>query len=326
MIFRIPATIFLCGFVLAGAFGSSIARADSTSSASSPSSPAASSPESSKNEAAISIKGSDTMVILGQRWAEGYMKRHPEIKVQVSGGGSGTGIAALINGTTDIAQASRPMEGREKIQYVRAFKRKPIEIPVALDGIVVVIHKDNPVTSLTLEQLRGIYRGEIHNWKEVGGKPGPIVAYGRENSSGTYGFFKEHVLKNMDFSAQTQTLAGTAAIINAVSKDAQGIGYSGHGYSAGVKLLPLAKDAASPAIEATEQNVADGSYPLSRNLFFYLDKERYAGSVKDYVEFCLGADGQGIVMESGYFPLKRPSSAPKEGSSIEKSGAKERSH
>jgi len=258
---------------------------------------------------ALTIKGSDTMVILGQRWAENYMKIHSGAKISVIGGGSGTGIAALINGTVDIAQASRAMKADEKRQFILNFKRKALEIPVALDGIVVVVNKQNPVKSLTLEQLRKIYRGEITDWKDLGGAPGAIVTYGRENSSGTYAYFKEHVLKEQDFSPRTQTLAGTAAIINAVSKDANGIGYSGHGYSEGVKMLALAAEEGAEAVEPDEAHVASGAYPLSRPLFFYVDQAKYTDMVADFVNYCLSPEGQAIVMETGYFPVQKKEKA-----------------
>jgi len=153
----------------------------------------------------ITLKGSDTMVRLGQRWAEEYMKLHQDVTVQVSGGGSGTGIAALLNGGTDICQASRDMKPQEHAD-AEARKIMPYRVSMALDGIAIFVNDANPVKELSLQQLRDIYTGSITNWKEVGGPAHVIVLYGRENSSGTYGFFKEHVLKNEDFAEATQTL------------------------------------------------------------------------------------------------------------------------
>ncbi|HJL20193.1 MAG TPA: phosphate ABC transporter substrate-binding protein, partial [Sandaracinaceae bacterium LLY-WYZ-13_1] len=163
----------------------------------------------------LSIRGSDTMVILAQRWAEAYMATHPETTVQVTGGGSGTGLAALINGTTDIANASRPIHDRERRYLRRNRGAEAHETPVALDAVAVYVHGDNPIESLTIEQLAGVFRGQIEDWSELGEEPGPIVLYSRENNSGTYAYFKEHVLDGLDFDASAQTLPGTAAVINA---------------------------------------------------------------------------------------------------------------
>src|SRR5512138_1020968 len=187
----------------------------------------------------VTVKGSDTMVILAQRWAEDYMKTNPGKKVQVTGGGSGTGIAALVNGTTDIADASRAIKDAEAAQVEARFKVKPVETVVARDGVAIYVNDANPVAQLTIEQVRGMYLGDVKNWKEVGGKDAPIVLYSRETSSGTYVFVKEHVLKNEDFAPEAQTLPGTAAVVNAVSKEKNGIGYGGGAYAKGVKELKI---------------------------------------------------------------------------------------
>jgi phosphate transport system substrate-binding protein len=180
---------------------------------------------------AVTIKGSDTMVLLGQRWAENYMAQHSGAVIQVTGGGSGTGIAALINGTTDICQSSRPIKSDEREQLARAAGEPPHETVVARDGLAVYLHESNPLGSLTLPQLKAIYTGEVVNWREVGGPDAPIVLYGRENSSGTYEYFKEHVLEKQDFAPAVQTLPGTAAVVNAVARDRNGIGYGGAAYA-----------------------------------------------------------------------------------------------
>jgi phosphate transport system substrate-binding protein len=238
------------------------------------------------------VKGSDTMVVLAQRWAEAWMKRQPTKKIQVTGGGSGTGIAALINGTTDVANASRSLKAEEKAKLPGA-----VETIVARDGVAIYVNTANPIESLTVEQLKGIYLGDIKNWKEVGGKDARIVLYSRENSSGTYVFVKEHVLKNEDFAAEAQTLPGTAAVVNAVSKEKNGIGYGGGAYARGVKELKI------EGIAPTKEAVLSGKYPLARPLFVYT-KGAPAGEVKEYVDFCLSAAGQKIVSEVGYFPVK----------------------
>lgn len=250
----------------------------------------------------ITQKGSDTMILLAQRWAEKFGAENPTIQVQVTGGGSGTGISALINGTTDICDASRPMKDEERAQIKQKFGHDVVEIPVAKDGIAIYTNEANKVTTLTIEQLRDIYLGKISNWKDVGGADGKIILYGRENSSGTYEFFKEHVLNKADFAVATSTLSGTAAVVNAVSKDANGIGYGGEAYSKGVKVVTLSADG-KPAIAPSAETVLNGTYPLSRFLYLYLRQEP-TGSQKQYVDWILGPKGQQTVKEVGYYPIK----------------------
>ncbi len=251
----------------------------------------------------ITVKGSDTMVILGQRWAEQYMNQNRGQIVQVTGGGSGTGIAALINGTTDICQSSRPMKQDEKLKLRDRYQTMGVEIPVAKDGLSIFVHEANPVKDLTIDQLKQIYTGAVTNWKQVGGKDATIVLYGRENSSGTYGFFKDHVLDGRDFAASCQTLPGTAAVVNAVSRDPNGIGYGGAAYTKGVRDCAVRKDAKSPAIMPTAAAVHDGSYPLTRYLYFYLRKPAQ-GDVKKFIDWILSPPGQKLAVEVGYYPLK----------------------
>jgi len=251
----------------------------------------------------MTVKGSDTMVLLGQRWAEVYMKMHPDVTVQVTGGGSGTGIAALIGGTTQICEASRPMTSAEKNSLKDQRHAEAVEIPVALNALAVYLNKENGIDHLDMEQVARIYRGEVTNWKEVGGNDGPIVLYGRESNSGTYVFFKEHVLKNADYAEKYQALPGTAAVINAVQKDPKGIGYGGIGYAKDVKTIAVAKDAATGPVAPTMENVLNNTYPLSRQLFWYTAGPP-AGSVKEFVDWVVSADGQRIVSEVGYYPLK----------------------
>lgn len=251
----------------------------------------------------ISMKGSDTMVILGQRWAEKYMEAHPGAIIQVTGGGSGTGIAALINGTTDICQSSRPMKEDEKRKLRDRFQTLGTEIAVAQDGLAVYVHESCPVKSLTIEQLRLIYTGRITNWKDIGGKDGRIVLYSRENSSGTYVYFKDHVLKGQDYSAACQNLPGTAAVVNAVSKDPYGIGYGGAAYAKGIKEVAVARDAKTAPVLPTPATIKDGSYPITRNLYFYT-RTRPAGKVKGFVDWVLSNEGQNVVTAVGYFPVR----------------------
>ena len=251
----------------------------------------------------ITVKGSDTMVILGQRWAEQYMAGHPGAVVQVTGGGSGTGIAALINGTTEICQSSRPMKDDEKLKLRDRYQTTGVEIPVAKDGLSVYLHESNAVRELSLQQLREIYAGKVVNWKEVGGKDAAITLYGRENNSGTYVFFKDNVLLGRDFSARCQTLPGTAAVVNAVAKDRNGVGYGGAAYAKGVRDCAIKKDAASAAVLPALATVQDGSYPLWRHLYIYT-RTKPSGDVKKYIDWVLGPEGQALVLKVGYFPLK----------------------
>lgn len=249
------------------------------------------------------IKGSDTMVQLGQRWAEVYMRDHQNATVQVTGGGSGTGIAALINGSTQICQSSRPMKAEEKASVKQQRNADAIEVPVALDALAVYLNKQNTVDHLTMEQIRRIFLGEITNWKEVGGPEGKIVLYGRENSSGTYVFFKEHVLKNADFPEKYQGMPGTAAVTNAVSKDALSIGYGGIGYATDIKTISIAADDKAAPVAPTMENVYNNSYPLSRSLYWYTAGQP-TGLVKELVDWVLAPEGQKVVSDVGYFPLK----------------------
>jgi phosphate transport system substrate-binding protein len=251
----------------------------------------------------VTIKGSDTMVILGQRWAEAYMAAHPGAIVQVTGGGTGTGIAALINGTTDICQASRPMKDDEKRQAARTHGQEPTEIVVARDGLAIYVHESNPVPALTLAQLRDIYTGAITNWSALGGPDAPITVYGRENNSGTYVYFKEHVLANADFAPAVQTLPGTAAVVNAVAADTRGIGYGGGAYAKGVKEMPVKRDEAGDAVLPSLENVMSGAYPIARELYYYTARTP-ADAVKEFVDYALSPEGQRIVTEVGYFPAR----------------------
>jgi phosphate transport system substrate-binding protein len=250
----------------------------------------------------ITIKGSDTMVILAQKWAEVYMKTHPEVVIQVTGGGSGTGISALINGATDICNSSRPLKQSEMDKLKDRYGSFGIEIPCAKDGITVFLQESNPVKELSIKQLSGIFSGRIKNWKEVGGPDADIKLYGRENSSGTYVFFKDQVVKT-DYAANCQTLPGTAAVVNAVKKDKYGIGYGGAAYAEGVKHCNVKKDDKSVAYAPTPETIKAGTYPITRYLYMYMTN-RPAGDTKKYIDWILGAEGQKYVVEVGYFPVK----------------------
>ncbi len=250
----------------------------------------------------ITLKGSDTMVILNQKWAEVYMKKNPQVSLQVTGGGSGTGISALINGSTDIASSSRPMKSSEIQKLKDRYNSFGVEIPVAKDGITVFLHSSNKVTELSIQQLGGIFSGKIKNWKEVGGIDAPIKLYGRENSSGTYVYFKDNVVKN-DYAATCQTLPGTAAVVNAVKNDKNGIGYGGAAYATGIKECKVKKDDKSISYSPTPENIKSNKYPISRYLYFYTTN-RPTGEIKKFIDWILSPEGQKLVVSVGYFPVR----------------------
>jgi phosphate transport system substrate-binding protein len=249
----------------------------------------------------VTVKGSDTMVILTQRWAEDFMKANTGTKIQVTGGGSGTGLAALINGTTDIATSSRPMKDAERAKLRSRHDTAGVELAVAKDGVTFYVNASNPLKSLTVEQLKKIYLGDVTNWKEVGGPDAPIVVYSRENSSGTYVFVKDNLLNGEDFAASAQTLPGTAAVVHAVSKEKNGIGYGGAAYAKGIRELKI--KVGNEEIEPSLENVKSGKYPLSRDLYFYLRKKP-TGEAQAFIDYVLSDAGQQMVSKVGYFPVR----------------------
>lgn len=250
---------------------------------------------------AINVEGSDTMVNLGQAWAEVFMEENPGVMISVKGGGSGTGIAALINGTVDLANASRAMKDEEKAELEGAGG-EAVEHEVAIDGIAVVVHPDNPVTGVSLADLGKIYRGEITNWKDIGGPDKPIVILSRDSSSGTYEYFKEEVVANEDenaeYAKEAQLLASTQAIIDEVAKNDAAIGYVGLGYVTDtIKVIEV------DGVAASLDTAKDGSYVLSRYLYMYSNGE-VDGVMAAYLEWILGADGQAVVTDQGFVPLQ----------------------
>lgn len=256
----------------------------------------------SKESKNTTVKGSDTMVILSQKWAEAFMKENPKMTIQVTGGGSGVGIAALINGSTDIANASRPIKPSEIDQIKEKYKENVVEIACAKDGLSVFLNQGNSVSELTIQQLGDIFSGKITNWKDVGGEDAKIQLYGRESSSGTFEFFKEHVVKG-DFSKFVQTLPGTAAIVNAVKKDKYSIGYGGAAYAEGVKDCKVKIDENSEGVLPSAATIKDKTYPISRYLYMYL-KSKPTGEAKEFIDWILSPAGQKIIEEVGYYPLK----------------------
>ena len=253
----------------------------------------------------ITVKGSDTLVILAQKWAENYMAKNAGTKIQVTGGGSGIGFAALQNKSTDLANASRKIKAKEVAECVKAFGKRPTEYKVALDGLSVYVADGNAVKELTMAQLEDIFTGRIKNWKQLGGNDAPITVYSRENSSGTYEFFKETVLKGKDFVASAQTMPGTAAVLQAVAKDPNGIGYGGVAYGQGARSLSVKASDSSAAVEPTEENVLKGTYPIWRYLYVYVNPAIDKGETQAYLTWIRSEDGQKVVKDVGYFPLPK---------------------
>src|SRR5690606_12245730 len=240
---------------------------------------------------------------LAQRLAEAFMHKNPGLTVQVTGGGSGTGIAALINGTTEIATASRPMKESEKAQVQARRERPAVEHAVALDGIAIYVHESNPVPHLTLDQIKRIYEGRIKDWSEVGGPAGRITLYSRENNCGTYAYFKEEVMDDEDFDPRAQTLPGTSTVVNAIAKDPRGIGFVGIAFGSGIRTVPVKKDEQAEAVAPSLETVTNGTYPISRKLFMYTAGEP-TGIVAQFLEFALSPEGQALAEKAGYYPLR----------------------
>lgn len=259
----------------------------------------------------IQIKGSDTLVNLVQILAEAYMEKHPETPIAVLGGGSGTGIAALINGTCDIANHSRPLKDKE-INLAWEKGVKPCCFIIAVDGVSIIVNESNPIEKLAIEQLGAIYRGEITSWKEVGGPDKQISLYGRQSNSGTYVFFQEHVLGKQNYSPHMKQMNGNAQIVEGVIQDESGIGYVGVGYvidsksrkvRKGIKILNVSKDADSPAYSPLDKTAVDeGKYPIARPLF-QSTNGKPKGAILDFIKFETGPGGQKIVEKEGFFPI-----------------------
>lgn len=256
----------------------------------------------------IENKGSDTLVNLALAWAELYMTIHPEVAISVTGGGTGTGIASLINGTVSIANASREMKA-EEIEAARANGVSPVELVVSRDAIAIVVHPSNPINSLTLQQLSQIYTGGIVNWRQLGGEDRPIVLLSRESNSGTYVYFLENVirlgLKNSEllFSSDTLLMPSSEGISSEVRQNPNAIGYDGLGYvTPDQKLLAVARDAGSPPVLPSVRSVNDGSYPISRPLYM-VTAGQPTGRIKDYLDWVMH-DGQRLVAALGFVPLR----------------------
>jgi phosphate transport system substrate-binding protein len=268
--------------------------------------------EGSELSGSFKIIGSNTVTPLSTVWAEEFMKMHPKVSIAVSGPGSGAGIAALINGTTDICQASRKIKQKE-IDEARANGVEPYEIQVATDALSVVVNPANPVSELTIVQLSAIYTGKITNWKEVGGSDAEIVVLSRDTNSGTHVFFKEHVVqmaglnsedKTLEYGPNVLFLPSTEEGVSETAKNPNAIFYPGLGYVTDeVKPLAIKKTADDAGILPSIATALDGTYPIARPLLYYTNGAP-GGSIKTFIDYCLSGEGQAEVTEVGYVPLE----------------------
>ena len=249
------------------------------------------------------IKGSDTVLPLSQKEAESYLKANPTANVTVTGGGSGVGIAALVEGTTDIAQSSRKIKFDEKAKMQEGGKTAK-EVTIAYDALAIIVHPDNKINKLTREQLEGIFTGKIRNWKELGGADEKIIPYSRETSSGTYEFFKESVLKNKNYVAGILSMPATGAIVQSVSQTKGAIGYIGLAYlNNTVQDVKVSYDKGNNYVGASVENAKNKTYPIVRPLFYYYEAKSEK-AVKPFIDYVLSPVGQKIVAEVGYITLE----------------------
>jgi len=271
----------------------------------------ASSAETASDSPAVYIenKGSDTIVNLALAWAEKYQNDHQEVRISVTGGGSGTGIASLVNGTVDIANASRQIK-QEEVDDAKSNGIEPVEHTIARDAIAVIVNPTNPVNELTLQQISDMYSGKITNWKEVGGEDRPIVRLSRETNSGTHVYFLETVLRlgNSEdktlFSTDTLLLPSSEGIVAEVRQNPNAIGYDGLGYvPKDLKTIAIAEDAGGAYVLPSIPTVNDKTYPIARDLYMYTDGEP-TGALKEYLDWILSTEAQKIVEELGFVPVK----------------------
>lgn len=263
--------------------------------------------------------GSDTLNNLMTLWAEGFRKQYPNVKIQIEGKGSSTAPPALIEGTAQIGPMSRLMKGTEIDKFESKFGYKPTSLPVAIDALAIYVNKDNPIKGMTMAQVDALfsksrrwgYKENIQKWSQLGldrefGNSS-ISIYGRNSASGTYGFFKEHALKNGDYKDEVKEQPGSASVVQGVTEDSAGIGYSGIGYTtSGVRAVPLSEKEGMSFHEATQHNAENGSYPLWRHLYLYVNKapnKPLDPLVKEFLKFVYSREGQQVVVKDGFFPL-----------------------
>ena len=265
--------------------------------------------------------GSDTLNNLMTLWAEGFRKQYPGVKIQIEGKGSSTAPPALIGGTAQVGPMSRPMKSTEVDAFERKYKYKPTVFPVAIDALAVYVHKDNSIQGLTMPQVDAVFsktrrlgaRENAERWGQVGATgelaDTPISLYGRNSASGTYGFFKEHALKNGDYKDEVKEQPGSASVVQGVTEDPAGIGYSGIGYlTSGIRALPLAEKEGGAFVAPTQENAMNGTYPLWRHLLIYVNKapnKPLDPLIKEFIKFIYSKEGQTVVVKDGFFPLSQ---------------------
>lgn len=263
--------------------------------------------------------GSDTLNNLMTLWAEGFRKQYPNVKIQIEGKGSSTAPPALIEGTAQLGPMSRKMKGKEIDAFELKFGYKPTAFPVAVDALAVYVNKDNAIEGMTIEQVDAVfsktrrhgYKENLTSWGQLGltgmFADMPISIYGRNSASGTYGFFKEVVLENGDYKDEVKEQPGSASVVQGVTEDRAGIGYSGIGYrTSSVHAIPLSMKAGQPLVEATYENATSGEYPLSRYLFVYVNKapnQPLSPIVREFLKYVYSREGQKVVIKDGYFPI-----------------------
>jgi len=272
-----------------------------------------SSTDTSTLSGSFKIIGSNTVTPLSSVWSENFMRANPKVSIAVSGPGSGVGIAALIDGTTDICQSSRLITPKE-IEQAKAKGVNPYEIQVASDALAIIVNPANPVSDLTIEQLSAIYTNKITNWKELGGKDAPIVVLARDTNSGTHVFFKEHVVqmyglppadKTLEYGNKVLFLPSTEAGISQVASNPNAVFYAGLGYvNNKVKTIAVKKTASDRAVKPSVDSALDGTYPISRPLLYYTNGVP-TGVIKAYIEYCLSKEGQKLVLEAGFVPVAK---------------------
>ncbi|MDH7601403.1 MAG: phosphate ABC transporter substrate-binding protein [Armatimonadota bacterium] len=257
----------------------------------------------------LKIAGSTTVLPLSQMWAEAYMAKNPQVSISVTGGGTGVGLSGLLNGTCDIANASREAKAKE-FAAARQRNIKLTAFRCAKDGLAIVVHPSNNIKNLTLVQLKDIYSGKVKTWDQVGGETrSEIVVVGRDSASGTYGFFQEAVLGGGAYRTDMLSQATNAAVAQTVAQSKSAIGYIGMAYAwdmskkGKLKVVSISRNKGEPGVLPTDENVANGSYPLFRYLYMYT-AGKPSGAAKDFINFCLSSEGQALVVKSGYMPIK----------------------
>ncbi len=249
----------------------------------------------------LKIKGSDTLLPLAQRWTQLYEKKNPQVHLLPSGGGSSAGISALLKGETDIAESSRPMTEAEKEQF-RKLGKTPVDVAVAADAVEILINPANSISSLTMDQVKGIFSGTITNWKDIGGEDAKIDVYGRDSSSGTHAFLQEHALHGVRFAPGIAEFPANAAMTAAVLKDKNGICYAGLSAGKSLKSLRISNDAKSPAFPPTVENIHSTKYPLGRLLHWYL-AGRPTGALKEFCQWAISPEAQTAAEKLGFIPI-----------------------